>query len=82
MIQASSPDPRDNELLRDGTSLMGFLHILRKAHTALVGRNKAHQRFHQLHTRGHAKQYIEELMPMLLKERERHRQNRRRPAGR
>ncbi|RDS79986.1 hypothetical protein [Dyella psychrodurans] len=82
MTEASSPDPRDNEPLRDGTSLMGFLHILRKAHTALVGRDKAHLRFHQLHTRGHARQYIEELMPMLLEEREKHRQQRHRPIGR
>lgn len=78
MIQSPVSDPRDNEPLRDGTSLMAFLHILRKAHTALVGTEKAHQRFHEMHTRGHAKQYIEELMPMLLAEREKHRLQRRR----
>ncbi|HUA79871.1 MAG TPA: hypothetical protein VL997_05825 [Dyella sp.] len=81
MIQSPAPDPRDNEPLRDGTSLMAFLHILRKAHTALVGQEKAHLRFHEMHTRGHAKQYIEELMPMLLRERENHRQRYRRKKG-
>jgi hypothetical protein len=73
MNHATTPDPRDNEPLRDGSPLMGYLHILRKAHMALVGRDEAHRRFHLMSTRGHARQYIEELMPLLLKERGRHR---------
>lgn len=72
MSQASTLDPRDDELLRDGSPLMGFLHIVRKAHVALVGRDEAHRRFHLMSTRGHARKYIEELMPLLLKERGRH----------
>lgn len=73
MNQIITPDPRDNEPLRDGSPLMGYLHILRKAHMALVGRDEAHRRFHLMSTRGHARKYIEELMPLLLKERGRHR---------
>lgn len=79
MSQTTAPDHRDDEPLRDGTSLMAYLHVLRKAHIALVGRETAHQRFRQLATRGHAKKYIEELMPLLLTERAKHRQRR---AGR
>ncbi|WP_333680031.1 hypothetical protein [Dyella sp.] len=73
MNQVAAPDPRDNEPLRDGSPLMGYLHILRKAHLALVGRDEAHRRFHLMSTRGHARKYIEELMPLLLKERGKHR---------
>ncbi|VVE87243.1 hypothetical protein [Pandoraea bronchicola] len=77
MTQAPSPYPRDNEPLRDGTSLMAYLYVLRKAHVTLVGHDKAHQRFQQVATRGHARKYIEELMPLLLAERDRHRRARR-----
>jgi hypothetical protein len=76
MTQASSPDPRDDKPVCDGSNLIAFLHVLKKAHTAVVGHDKAHQRFHQVATRGHAKQYIEELMPQLLAERDRHRRRR------
>ncbi|MFC3651089.1 hypothetical protein ACFONN_06010 [Dyella humi] len=76
MTQIPSTDPRDDELVRDGTSLMGYLHVVRKAHIALVGRDEAHRRFHLISTRGHAKQYIEELMPLLIQERHKHRQRR------
>lgn len=76
MTQTPSTDPRDDEPLRDGTSLMGYLHVVRKAHIALVGRDEAHRRFHLISTRGHAKQYIEELMPLLIQERHKHRQRR------
>lgn len=76
MTTTPSLDARDAELLRDGTSLMAFLHVLKKAHIALVGRDEAHRRFRLMSTRGHAKQYIEELMPLLLKERDRHRYKR------
>ncbi|RQZ31368.1 hypothetical protein DIE14_00095 [Burkholderia sp. Bp9017] len=69
-------DPRDGLLVRDGTSLIAYLHILKKAHAALVGHDKAHQRFSEVVTRGQARQYIEELMPALLQAREAHRRRR------
>lgn len=77
MTPTASPDPRDDEQVPDGSSLMGFLHVLRKGHIALVGRDAAHQRFAQVHTRAHARKYIEELMPQLLQERDRRRHTRR-----
>lgn len=80
MAQAPSPNPRDDEPVRDGTSLMAHLYVLRKAHIALVGHDKGHQRFQHVTTRGHAKKYIEELMPLLLAERDR-RQRTRRSGG-
>lgn len=73
MTSTLPSDPSDDEALRDSSPLMGYLHILRKAHIALVGRDEAHRRFHRMFTRGHARKYIEELMPVLLKERDRHR---------
>ena len=76
MNQILSTDPRDDEQLRDGTSLMAYLYVLRKAHIALVGHDEAHRRFHLISTRGHARQYIEELMPLLMQERHKHRQHR------
>ncbi|CAB3768164.1 hypothetical protein [Paraburkholderia humisilvae] len=82
MTQTAPTDPRDAEPVLDGTSLMAYLHVLKKAHGALVGHVNAQQRFRQIVTRGHAKQYIEELMPQLLREREKHRQHRRRATGR
>jgi hypothetical protein len=82
MTQPDTEDPRDAEPVRDGTSLMAYLHVLKKAHGALVGHANALQRFRQIVTRGHAKKYIEELMPQLLREREKHRQRRRHPTGR
>jgi len=54
--------------------------VLKKAHRALVGHDVAHRRFMVISTRGHARKYIEELMPLLLKERARHRLKR--EAGR
>ncbi|TKC87881.1 hypothetical protein FAZ69_16570 [Trinickia terrae] len=77
MTPTSSPDPRDDQPLRDGTSLIAFLHVLRKAHKALAGPDEARRRFNQVATRGHARKYIEELMPLLLDEREKHRLRRR-----
>ncbi|MGF6238581.1 MULTISPECIES: hypothetical protein [Paraburkholderia] len=68
---------RDNEPLRDGTSLMAFLHVLKKAHIELDGHAQAHQRFQRVTTRGEARQYIEDLMPPLLAERDRQRRARR-----
>lgn len=73
MTPTASPDPRDDEHVPDGSSLMGFLHVLRKGHIALVGREAAHRRFAQVHTRAHARHYIEELMPQLVHERNRRR---------
>lgn len=73
MSAIPSPDSRDDQPLRDGTSLMAFLHVLKKAHMALVGRDAAHRRFLLMSTRGHARKYIEELMPLLLKRRAEHR---------
>jgi hypothetical protein len=73
MTPSSLRDPRDDEHVPDGSSLMGFLHVLRKGHIALVGREAAHRRFEQVHTRAHARQYIEELMPQLMHERNRRR---------
>lgn len=76
MTPTSSPDPRDDERVPDGSTLMGLLHVLRKGHIALVGRDEAHRRFQQVITRAHARKYIEELMPQLLQERDRHRRQR------
>ena len=75
-MKAISSDPRDDQPLRDGSSLMAYLHILKKAHRAMVGHDAAHRRFIAISTRGHARKYIEELMPMLLQERARHRSKR------
>ena len=73
MSHLPMPDPRDDQPLRDGSPLMAYLHVLRKAHVALVGKDEAHRRFLRMSTRKHAREYIEELMPLLLKERGRHR---------
>ncbi|MDR8726294.1 hypothetical protein [Burkholderia pseudomultivorans] len=70
------PDPRDALPVRDGTSLVAFLHILKKAHAALVGHDTAHRRSSEIVTRGQARQYIEELMPALLHARDAHRRRR------
>lgn len=69
-------DPRDALPVRDGTSLIAYLHILRKAHAALVGHDNAHLRFSEIVTRGQARQYIDELMPALLQARAEHRRRR------
>ncbi|MBN3790395.1 hypothetical protein [Burkholderia sp. Ac-20353] len=77
MTRPDTRDARDDEPLGDGTSLMAFLHILKKAHAVLVGHDHAHRLYSQLRTRGDAKQYIEALMPQLLPEREKRRARRR-----
>ncbi|KVZ50836.1 hypothetical protein WL18_32380 [Burkholderia ubonensis] len=80
--EAARQNPRDNEPLRDseplrdGTSLVAYLHILKKAHAALVGHDRAHQRFGEVVTHGQARKYIEELMPQLKQERDAHRRRR------
>ncbi|CAM2175460.1 conserved hypothetical protein [Burkholderia latens] len=76
MTTPPTADPRDALPVRDGTSLIAYLHILKKAHAALVGHAKAHQRFSEIVTRGQARQYIAELMPMLRQERDAHRRRR------
>ncbi|MEN2474136.1 hypothetical protein [Burkholderia sp. GS2Y] len=76
MSTTPAADPRDALPVRDGTSLIAFLHILKKAHAALVGQDKAHQRFSEIVTRGQARQYIEELMPSLQQARAAHRRRR------
>ncbi|GAB7521456.1 hypothetical protein [Paraburkholderia sp. 2C] len=77
----TTADPRDAEPVRDGSRLMVFLHVLRKAHRALVGEAKARQRFAKIVTCGEARRYIEEVMPQLLREREKRQQQRRRVHG-
>jgi hypothetical protein len=67
---------RDHEAVPDPSTLMGLLYVLRKAHMELVGRDAAHQRFSRVSTRGDARQYIEEVMPHLHKERDKRRQRR------
>ncbi|KVL49136.1 hypothetical protein WS99_17455 [Burkholderia territorii] len=76
MNTTPATDPRDALPVRDGTSLIAYLHILKKAHAALVGHDQAHRRFSQIVTRGQARQYIEELMPTLLQARAAHRRHR------
>ena len=69
----NTPDRRDDEMVREGSSLMAFLYILKKAHAHLVGHDLADNRFHQVVTRGQAQGYITEMMAQLRPERERHR---------
>ncbi|RQR18524.1 hypothetical protein DIE23_39120 [Burkholderia sp. Bp9143] len=45
MNTTAATDPRDVLPVRDGTSLIAYLHILKKAHAALVGHDHAHRRF-------------------------------------
>ncbi|WP_334040309.1 hypothetical protein [Burkholderia ambifaria] len=73
MSTTPQPDPRDALPVHDGTSLLAYLHILKKAHAELVGHADAHQRFSKIVTRGQARQYIEEVMPALLQKRAEHR---------
>ncbi|RDU96173.1 hypothetical protein [Trinickia dinghuensis] len=76
MSQTTSLHERDHEPVPDPSTLMGLLHVLRKAHIELVGEEVAHKRFSQVSSRGDARQYINELMPHLAKEREKRRQQR------
>ena len=66
---------RDPEPVPDPSTLMGLLHVLRKTHMELVGKDAAHQRFSEVSTRGDARQYIEELMSHFLAERTKRRQS-------
>lgn len=68
------PHAREHEPVPEASSLVGFLHVLRKAHKELAGEAVAHERFKRIATRGDARQYIDELMPQLIEERKkRHR---------
>jgi hypothetical protein len=77
MTRTTPARERDHEPVPDPSTLMGLLHVLRKAHMELVGKDAAHHRFSQVSTRGDARQYIDELMPHLVKERAKRRQHRR-----
>ncbi|WDD92597.1 hypothetical protein Bsp3421_002615 [Burkholderia sp. FERM BP-3421] len=74
MNKTTSAHKRDHERVPESSTLMGLLYVLRKAHVDLVGKDAAHQRFARVSTRGDAREYIKELMPRLLKEREIRRQ--------
>jgi hypothetical protein len=76
MTRPTPAHERDHEPVPDSSTLMGLLYVLRKAHMELVGKDAAHHRFSQVSTRGDARQYINELMPHLVKEREKRRQHR------
>jgi hypothetical protein len=76
MTSTTPAHERDHEPVPDRSTLMGLLHVLRKAHMELVGEHAAHQRFSQVATRGDARQYIGELMPHLTTEREKRRLHR------
>lgn len=67
---------RDDASSFDRTNLMAFLYVLKKAHRSLVGKDNAQKRFAEIKTPAHARKYIAELMPQLLKEREQHRNKR------
>ncbi len=69
----TTPSSPDDEPLREGSTSMAMLYTLRKTYIKLVCREAAHARFAVIKTRGHARQYIEEIMPLLLKEHEAHR---------
>lgn len=62
-------DPRDDELIREGSNLHAFLFTARKAHLELDEREIVLARFEQIRTKGHARQYFEEIMPRLLNKR-------------
>ena len=76
MTKTIAPYEREHEPLPESSTLIGLLHVLRKAHSELVGEEAAHQRFKRISTRGDAKQYIDDLMPHLMAEREHRRRHR------
>lgn len=72
-------DDPDDRPIRDGSTLLGFVHVLKKAHLELLGASGAQEavdRYKLVTTRRHAKEYIDELMPQLLAEREHRRAKR------
>jgi hypothetical protein len=70
MIPTTTRQTHDQDPVPDSGTLMGLLHVLRKAHMELVGKDVADQRFSRVSTRGDARAYIEEVMPHLTRERE------------
>lgn len=74
MTEAPRPPARDDEPLPESGTLIGLLHVLRKAHGELAGESAAHRRFNDVRTRADAKRYIDELMPHLLSARAARRQ--------
>lgn len=72
---------RAHEPVPDSSTLVGFLHVLRKAHIELVGKDAAHARFNRIATREDAKQYIDEVMPRLMTERTKRRAPHRHGGG-
>jgi hypothetical protein len=76
MTQTTPAQERDHEPVPDSSTLMGLLHVLRKAHAELVGKDAAHQRFSQISTRGDARKYIHEVMRPLMEARQKRRQAR------
>ena len=71
--------PADGEamLIEHGSHLSAVLFLLRKAHAELVGESAAHARRATVTTRGEARHYAAEILPLLRAERERRRQARR-----
>jgi hypothetical protein len=78
MTESKHAHERDHEPVPERSTLMGMLHVLRKAHMELVGEEAAHERFKQVSTRGDARQYVAELMPHLAQAREERRRHRHR----
>lgn len=78
MTTTTTLHARDHEPVPDPSTLMGLLHVLRKAHMELVGKDIAHQRFSRVSTRGDAREYIGEVTQHLVKEREKRMLHRRR----
>ncbi|MFP6560354.1 hypothetical protein WJ542_18915 [Paraburkholderia sp. B3] len=76
MTQPTPAHERDHEPVPDSSTLMGLLHVLRKAHRERVGNDAAHARFSRVATRGDAREYILEVMAPLKEEREKQRQKR------
>lgn len=70
MTPTTTPQTHDHDPVPDPSTLLGLLHVLRKAHMELVGKDVAHQRFSRVSTRGDAREYIEEVMPHLMRKRE------------
>lgn len=66
MADSTSRGRPEEEIIPEGAPLQAFLYSLRKAHQEIVGAEEAHGRFAKVKTRGHAREYIEELLPSLL----------------
>ena len=67
----------DGEPISNGSHVSAILFLLRKAHAELVGIAAADQRLRSVHTRGDARRYANEILPLLRAERERRRYARR-----